>query len=71
MKDFWSRVGAQFVSILLTALLAGLIAFLQSLLASSGALPSSPSSPEDVGLLGGVLKLAHAVLSADLLKKTL
>jgi len=61
MKDYLKSVGVQMTSIILAALIAGLLAFIQSLTTQAGACPNADFSPEQVGLIGGVVKGAHSV----------
>ena len=63
MKDFWKSVGVQATSILLAALGAAAFSFFQSVAVSTGVCPSQVSNPTEVGLMGGIFKGIHSVLT--------
>ena len=65
MKEYFRAVAVQATSIILAALGAALIAFLQSLLAqhSGGAIP--PIQAEEAGVIGAVLKGSHLALKSS------
>jgi hypothetical protein len=52
-------LGNQLAAVLVSALAAFLISVLQSYLAAHGASCTIPTTPVDVGILGGILKSAH------------
>lgn len=61
MKEYFKGVAQQATAILLAALGAALIAFLQSVLGDLQGSGIEKMTPTDTGLLGGVLKFAHSI----------
>lgn len=68
MKSYYQAVAVQATSILLAALGAALITFLQALLAqhSGGTIPPAPV--EEAGVLGAVIKGSHLALKSTITK---
>jgi hypothetical protein len=63
MKDFLKNLGVQASAILLAALGAGFIAFVQTIGIEAGACDPQILAPEEVGALGGSLKLLHTIIT--------
>jgi len=63
MQAFLSALWKQVWPILLSALAAAGIAFAQSVASHAGLCPAPIAQPETVGLLGGMLKAAHTLVS--------
>lgn len=61
-QSFLRQITAQFLAIVLTAITAALITFIQSLIAQTGVCEIPAPSPADAGVLGAVIKSAHSVL---------
>lgn len=61
MRDFLKGIFAQMTPILISALIAGMFALLQSLAVQTGVCPVENTTPQEVGLLGGILKGAHSI----------
>lgn len=59
MKKILEKTFKQAVPVVSTALVAGGIAFIQSILANQGFCPQPQMSNQEVGLLGGGLKVVH------------
>ena len=68
MKSYFQAVAVQTTSIILAALGAALIAFLQALLAqhSGGTIPQTPV--QEAGALGAIIKGSHLALKAGVSK---
>lgn len=64
MKTYLKAVAVQATSILLAALAAAAITFLQSLIhsISQGAVPAA--SPQEAGMIGAILKGGHVAIGA-------
>jgi hypothetical protein len=62
MKEYAKGIATQFTSILLAAAGAAAIAFIQSLLAASGDCSIPQVVPQDVGLMGALLKGSHSAV---------
>lgn len=56
MKSYWKAVGVQATSIILTALLAAAISFIQSLLTQTQGLEVPKTNPTEAGVLGAGLQ---------------
>lgn len=59
MKPYLKGVAVQATAIILAALGAALITFIQSIVSKTGLCPEIPTSPTEAGLLGGILKTVH------------
>jgi len=60
MKKFREGLTVQMSSILISAILAGLLSFIQSLIASQAGLPAVENPIEQGAILGGAFKSAHS-----------
>jgi hypothetical protein len=60
MKDFYKGLSVQISSILISAILAGLLAFIQSLIAQHAGVSPIENPVEQGALLGGSIKTAHS-----------
>ena len=60
MKDTLKQFGNHLISIIMTAIIAGLITYLQGILLTNGS-PIPPNETiETAGILGATLKTAHS-----------
>jgi hypothetical protein len=60
INDLKEKLRAQGSSIIITALMAAGITFIQSIAVSTGACPPVNEMVKDAGILGGVIKTAHS-----------
>lgn len=62
MREFVKNIATQATGILLAALGAGLIAFLQSVASQTGACPTPSLDVTQTGMLGASLKVIHSAM---------
>lgn len=63
MKDFFKQLATQITAIILAALAAAAVSFLQSVAAQTGACPAVATSTTDVAALGAGLKGTHSLFT--------
>lgn len=64
-KAIIEKVMVQGTAILLSALCAALLAFIQSVIADGGVCPRVDSSVAEVGFFGAVIKTAHSAFTMN------
>lgn len=65
MNTYWQNVAAQATAILLAALGAAFITFLQTIIAQMGSIDATNVSPETAGALGAAFKATHSALTTN------